>query len=47
MLRDSENKEGYKESTKVKWSERMERETRESSRMQWKNLVEVMNEAAE
>ena len=25
----------------------MERETWESSRMQWKNLVEVMNEAAE
>ena len=34
-------------STRVKWNERMERENGESSRMQWKNLVEVMNEAAE
>ena len=47
VLRDSEKKEKYKESTRVKWNERMERETWESSRMQWKNLVEVMNEAAE
>ena len=47
MLRDSEKKAEYKESTRVKWNERMERETGESSRMQWKNLVEVMNEAAE
>ena len=43
MLRDSEKKEEYKESTRVKWNERMERETGESSRMQWKNLVEVVN----
>ena len=47
VLRDSEKKEEYKESTRVKWNERMERETEESSRMQLKNLVEVMNEAAE
>ena len=47
VLRDSEKKEEYKESTRVKWNERMDRETGESSRMQWKNLVEVMNEAAE
>ena len=47
VLRDSEKKEEYKVSTRVKWNERMERETGESSRMQWKNLVEVMNEAAE
>ena len=47
VLRDSEKKEEYKESTRVKWNERIERETGESSRMQWKNLVEVMNEAAE
>ena len=47
VLRDSEKKEEYKESTRVKWNEKMERETDESSRMQWKNLVEVMNEAAE
>ena len=31
--RDSEKKEEYKESTRVKWNERMERETGESSRM--------------
>ena len=42
VLRDSEKKEEYKESMRVKWNERMERETGESSRMQWKNLVEVM-----
>ena len=47
VLRDSEKKEEYKESTRVKQNKRMERETRKSSRMQWKNLVEVMNEAAE
>ena len=47
MLGDSEKKEEYEESTRVKWNERMERETEESSRMQWKNLVKVMNEAAE
>ena len=47
VLCDSEKKEEYKESTRVKWNERMERETGESSRMQWKNLVEVMNEAVE
>ena len=47
VLRDSKKKEEYKESMRVKWNERMERETGESSRMQWKNLVEVMNEAAE
>ena len=47
VLRDSEKKEEYKVSTRVKWNDRMERETGESSRMQWKNLVEVMNEAAE
>ena len=47
VLRDLEKKEEYKESTRAKWNERMERETGESSRMQWKNLVEVMNEAAE
>ena len=47
VLRDSEKKEEYKKSTRVKWNERMERETGESSRMQCKNLVELMNEAAE
>ena len=47
VLRDSEKKEEYKESTRVKWNERMERETGETSRMQWKNLEEVINEAAE
>ena len=47
VLRDSEKKEEYKVSTRVKWNEKMERETGETSRMQWKNLVEVMNEAAE
>ena len=46
VLRDSEKKEEYKDSTRVKCNERMERETGESSRMRWKNLVEVMNEAA-
>ena len=34
VLRDSEKKEEYKESTRVKWNERMERETGESSRLQ-------------
>ena len=47
VLRDSEKKEEYKVSTRAKWNERMERENGERSRMQWKNLVEVMNEAAE
>ena len=46
VLRDFEKKE-YKESTRVKWNERMEREARESSKMQWKNMVKVMNEAEE
>ena len=46
-MRDSEKKEEYKESKRVKRNERMEKETGEISRMQWKNLVEVMNEAAE
>ena len=47
VLRDSENKEEYKESTRAKCNERMEIETGKSSRLQCKNLVEVMNEAAE
>ena len=47
VLRDSDKKEEYKESTRVKWNERMVRQTEESIRMQGKNLVEMMNEAAE
>ena len=47
MLRDSEKKEEYEESTRIKGNERMGRETGKSRRMQWKKMVEVMNEAAE
>ena len=47
VLRDPEKKDEYKESTRVKWNERMEREAGESNRMQWKNMVELMNETAE
>ena len=46
VLRETE-KEEYKDSMRVEWNGRMETETGKSSRMQWKNMVEVMNEAAE
>ena len=47
VFSDSEKKEEYKESMRVKWNEKIERGTGESYRMQWNQTLEMKTEAAE